>query len=127
MAAQTVTLKLVLPYAFRPEEREAFKPKTPDQVARDVSEMFIVRAVTAAHGQEMDQKTARMFASIKRDLDAGGDSLTLNGNQWEWLAACFFGAKAEEAKVRPEHSVWFFLWLDALEEVREAQKAGSLT
>lgn len=125
MAAQTVTIKLTLPYAFRPEELESMRPKRPEHICRELSETFIVRAVTNAHGQELDVKTARIYASIKRELDRLEDDLTLNGVQWDWLSACFFGAKAEEIKIPPTHSVWWFQWVDALDALRAAHRAES--
>jgi hypothetical protein len=124
MAAQSVTLKLTLPYPMRAEELESIKPKTYEQVTRELSEMFIVRAVTNAHGAELDQKAGRLYASIKRELDRINSEILLNGTQWEWLAACFFGPKAEEIKIPPSHTVWWFQWLDALEEIRAAQRAA---
>jgi hypothetical protein len=125
MAAQTVTIKLTLPYALRPEELAAIKPRTAEAFCREISEGFIGRALVSQYGQELDQKTARLWSSIKRELDRMDDELLLNGVQWEWLSGLFFGAKAEEVKIPPAHAVWWFQWLEALEDVRAQAKAGA--
>jgi hypothetical protein len=126
MAAQSITIKLTLPYPFRKEEIESIEAarKTPEGFCHELSEQFIARALTACHGSELDRKAARMFRGVKRELDKGEDTITLDGTLAEWFFDLFFSNKAEEqVKVRPEHAVWFFQWLDALEEARATLKA----
>jgi hypothetical protein len=120
-----VTIKLDLPYPLRPvEAADLERGKQLEGFARNISEMFIMRALTAVHGAELDRKAARMWAKVKRELDKGEGEIQLDGTLAEWLFEMFFSTKAEEStKINPVHAVWWFQWLDALEEARAAMKA----
>lgn len=127
MAATSVEIKLGLPYQFRAEEMEQLeRAGRLEKFPRELSEQFIIRALTAQHGAELDRKTARMWGRIQREINTGADPITLDGTQAEWFFDLFLSAKAEEqTKIRPEHAVFWFQWCDALDEVRQAAKAAT--
>lgn len=125
MASNPVTIKLTLPYVLRPEESAALEQAGRlEKFPREMSEQFIGRALVALHGQELDRKAARMWARVKRELDKSEGEITLDGTLAEWFFELFLSVKADETvKIRPEHAVFWFQWLDALEELRAAAKA----